>query len=194
MVGVGEDLACTADAHAVMREVERRQGDVLAEDVVPHVELRPVVQREDAEVLAWGVHAVEQIPKLGALVLGVPLAEIVAVGEEAFLGTGLFFVAPRPADARIELVFFDGVDERRRLEAVAARVRAGFFLDFAGVDGRLDAADDETGAESFDEVVAELDRLGKVVSRVDVHERHWDASRCKGLRREVGHHDAVLSS
>ena len=193
VVGVGEDLACATDTHAVMREVERRQGDVLTEDVVPHVELRPVVQGEDAEVLAWRVHTIEQIPKLGALVLGVPLAEVVAVGKEAFLGACLFLVASRPADARVELVFLDGVDERRRLEAVAARVGARFLLHLAGVDGRLDATYDEASAEAFDEVVTELDRLGKVVSRVDVHQWHRDASWGEGLGREVGHHDAVLA-
>ena len=96
VVGVGEDLACATDAHAVMREVQRRQGDVLAEDVVPHVELGPVVQGEDPEVLAWRVHAIEQVPELRTLVLGVPLAEVVAVGEEAFLRTGLFLVATAP--------------------------------------------------------------------------------------------------
>ena len=45
VVGVGEDLACATDAHAVMREVQRRQGDVLTEDVIPHIEFRPIVER-----------------------------------------------------------------------------------------------------------------------------------------------------
>ena len=45
-----------------------------------------------------------------------------------------------------------------------------------------------------DEVVTELNRLGEVVSRVDVDKRHGDAAWGKGLGREVGHHNAVLSS
>ena len=194
VVGVGEDLACATDALAVMREVERRQGDVLAEDVVPHVELGPVVQREDAEVLAGRVHAVEQVPQLGTLVLGVPLAEVVAVGEEAFLGAGFFLVAAGPTDAGIKLVFFDGVDEGRGLEAVAARVGAGFFLDFSGVDGGLNAADDEAGAESFDQVVSGFNRFREVVSSVDVDQWHGDAAWGESLGRKVGHDNAILSS
>ena len=91
-------------------------------------------------------------------------------------------------------MFFDGVDEGRGLEAVAARVGARFFLDFAGIDGRLDAADDEPGAEALHQVVAEFEGLGEVVAGVDVNERHGDAAGRKGLGREVGHHDAVLAA
>jgi hypothetical protein len=78
-------------------------------------------------------------------------------------------------------VFFDGVDEGRRLEAVAARVGAGFLLDFAGIDGCLDAADDETGTEALDEVVSEFEGFGEVVARVDVNKRHRDATGAKAL-------------
>ena len=132
---------------------------------------------EDAEVLAWRVHAIEQIPKLGALVLGV-LAEVVAVGKEAFLGVPFpRRVAPRRA--RVELVFLDGVDERRRLEAVAARGGARFLLDFAG-DGRLDATYNEAGAEAFGKGCHGIRSSREVVSRVDVC-RHRDASWAKAL-------------
>jgi hypothetical protein len=78
-------------------------------------------------VLAHGFAAVEQIPQLGALVLGVPLRELVAVGEEALFGACLFFVAPRAADGAVEFQFLDGVHKRHRLQGVAAGVDA-FFL------------------------------------------------------------------
>ena len=140
------------------------------------------------------MHSIEQVPEFRTLVLGVPLTEVVTMGEEAFLRTGLFLVSSGATDAGIKLVFFDGVDEGRRLEAVAARVGASFFLHFAGIDGRLNAADDEAGAKVVDEVVTELNRLGEVVSRVDVDKRHGDAAWGKGFGCKVSHHNAVLSS
>ena len=91
-------------------------------------------------------------------------------------------------------MFFDGVDEGRRLEAVAACVGASFFLDFAGIDGGLNTADDEAGAKVVDEVVSELNRFREVVSRVDVDQRHGDAAWGKGFGCKVSHHNAILSS
>ena len=73
-----------APAHhlALVREVEARQRQTLALDVLPDVKLGPVGDREDPQMLA-GVNArVEQIPQLRALVLGVPLAEAVAERED----------------------------------------------------------------------------------------------------------------
>ena len=63
---------------AAVREVDRRQLDLLVVDVLPDVELGPVRQREHADVLALAVAAVVEAPQLGALVLRVPLAELVA--------------------------------------------------------------------------------------------------------------------
>ena len=68
--------------------VEVRQRDVLARDVEPHVQLGPVADREGAEVLARADAGVEQRPQLGALPW-LPLAEAVAVAEDALLGAGL---------------------------------------------------------------------------------------------------------
>ena len=194
VVGVGEDLACTTDAHAVMGVVEGGQIDVLAQDVVPNVEFRPIVEREDTEVLAGGVHAVEEVPQLRTLVFGVPLAEVVAVGKKALLRTCLFFVSSCPSNARVELVAFDGVDEGGGLQAVSACVGARLLLDFARIDGRLHTAHDQTRPQAFDEVVAKGNGLREVVSGVDVDEGHGDAARREGFGREMGHHDAVLSS
>src|SRR5437899_2842872 len=41
-----------AEDLALVREVDARQLELLARDVLPHVELRPVRDREDADVLA----------------------------------------------------------------------------------------------------------------------------------------------
>src|SRR3954453_1960891 len=81
------------DYLALLRQVERRDLDLLAEDVLPDVQLGPVRQREDPDRLAEVDPAIEEVPELGALVLRVPLAELVAEGEDALLGAGLVLVA-----------------------------------------------------------------------------------------------------
>ena len=118
------------------------------------------------------MHAVEEVPQLGPLIFRIPLAEIVTVREEALFRAGLFLVATCPTDASIELVFFDGVDEGRGLKTVAACVGTCFLLDFARVDGGLNAAHNEAGPKSFDEVVTKLDRFREVVACINVNKRH----------------------
>ncbi len=73
-------------------------------DVVPDVELGPVGEREDADAFAGVDAGVVEVPELGALVLGVPLAGSVAEGEDAFLGAGFFFVAAGSAEGGVEAV------------------------------------------------------------------------------------------
>jgi hypothetical protein len=76
-------------------------------------------------VLARADARVEQRPQLGPLLLGLPLAEAVAVAEDALLGAGLLLVAPRAADQAVEAVFLDGFQQRHGLVAVARFQRVG---------------------------------------------------------------------
>src|SRR5439155_12849585 len=62
----------------LVREVDRRQLELLALDVLPHVELGPVRDREDSDVLALADARVVEVPELGPLRARVPLAEVVA--------------------------------------------------------------------------------------------------------------------
>ncbi len=108
-----------AEDPALVREVDRRQLDVLAGDVLPDVELGPVRDREDAHVLALADPAVVDVPQLRALVLRVPLAVLVAEREDALLGPRALLVAPRAAERGVEAVLGDRVEQRRGLQAVA---------------------------------------------------------------------------
>src|SRR5664279_1241431 len=84
-----------APAHdlAPMREIEAGQRQALAFDVLPDVELGPVGDGKDAQVLARMQVGVVEVPALGPLVLRIPLAEAVTKREHALLGTRLLFVA-----------------------------------------------------------------------------------------------------
>jgi hypothetical protein len=100
-------------------------------------------------VLALLEAGVVEAPELGALVLGVPLTEVVAVGEDALLGAGALLVAAGAADGGVELVLLDGVEQRRGLEAVARGARALLLDDAALGDRVFDGGHDEALAELF---------------------------------------------
>ena len=194
VVGVGEEDAVAVDGEAFVGEVDGGDGDVFLEDVLPDVQFGPVAEGEDSEVFAVVAAAVVEVPEFWSLVFGVPLAEFVAVAEEAFFGSGFFFVASSAADAGVEVFVFDGVEEGGGLEVVAAGVVAFFFDDSAGVDAVLDGSDEEVDAEVFDEGVAEGEGFGEVVAGVDVEEGVGDGGGLEGFLAEVGKHDAVLAA
>src|SRR5947208_2737477 len=83
--------------------------------------LRPVGDREHADVLALAHARVVDVPQLGPLGARVPLPEVVAEREDALLRPGALLVAPRTADRSVELMLLDRVEERRRLQAVPRR-------------------------------------------------------------------------
>ncbi len=116
------------------------------------------------------------------------------MGKEAFFRAGLFFVAATAAEAGVVLVGLDGVEEGDGLEFVARGVDALLFDDAALVDGPLDGADDELGAELFNVSVAVSHRLVEIVSRVDVDERERKFRRPERLVREVRHEDGILAA
>ena len=174
---------------ALVRVVEAGQLDFLAADVVPDVQFRPVTEREDAEVFARGHFAAVEVPQLGALVLRVPLAELVAVGEKTFLGAGLFLVAPGSAEGRVKAPFRDRIQQRHALQAVAAGTRAGFLAHAARADTFLDARHDELRADLRHEGVAVVERLAEVVPGIDVHQREGQLLRPEGLAGQVREDD-----
>ena len=135
---------------------------------------------------------VEEVPQLGALVLRVPLAELVTEGDDPLLGAGLLLVAPAAAEDAVEPVLGDGVEQRQRLERVAGAV--GALAQPAVVDVVLHARDDEPQPEPLDGLVAVGDHLGEVVAGVDVQHRERDRRRPEGLGREVEHDDRVLAA
>src|SRR6185503_5734524 len=94
---------------ALVGEVDRGNLEALLGDVLPDVELGPVAEREDADVLALADPPVVDAPQLGALAARVPLAEVVAEGEDPLLGPGALLVAARPAERGVEAVLLDRV-------------------------------------------------------------------------------------
>ena len=102
-----------------MGEVDHRDLELLLGDVLPHIELGPVREREHPYVLARADAPVVEVPELRALGLGIPLAEVVAKREHPLLGAGALFIAAGSTECRIEPVLGDGVEQRPDLQAVA---------------------------------------------------------------------------
>src|SRR6478672_592586 len=188
----GEPHAVPVEDLALVGVVERRERDVLTLDVAPDVDLGPVADREDADVLARTVPGVEEVPQLGALVLRVPLTELVAEADDALLGARLLLVAPAAAEEAVEPVLGDRVEQRHRLERVPGAV--GTLTQPSVVDVVLHARDDEAQTETLDRLVAVVDHLGEVVAGVDVQHREGDRRRPERLRRQVQHDDGVLAT
>src|SRR3954469_21125042 len=87
-IGDGVEHPVAPEHLALVREVDHRQLEPLARDVLPHVELGPVRDREHTDVLALPDPRVVEIPELGALRARVPLTEVVAEAEDALLRAG----------------------------------------------------------------------------------------------------------
>ena len=70
----------------------------------------------------------------------------------------------------------------------------GLLGDPAGVDRRLDRADDELGAELGDPAVPVVEDLGEVVAGVDVHQREGEPGGPERLLGDLQHHRGVLAA
>src|SRR5260370_27859599 len=103
-----------------MREVDRRDLQVLLPEVAPYVELGPVGQREHPDVLGIPDPGVVDVPQLRALVLRIPLPELVTEREHPFLGACFLLVAARSAENRTEPVLLYRFEVRGRLHPVPA--------------------------------------------------------------------------
>ena len=145
-------------------------------------------------MLALADAGVVEVPRLGPLAARVPAAEVVAQREDALLGPRALLVAARPAEERVEAVLLDRVEQRRRLQPVARRARAGLLDDAPGVDRRLDRGDDEALVQLGHAAVAEREDLGEVVPRVDVQQREREAGRAERLLRQAQEDDGVLAA
>ena len=135
------------DGFAFFREIERHDGNIFRVDVEPDVHFRPIRERENANAFALVMAAVVKIPKFGALVFRVPLAERIAEGIDALFGAGFFLVAARAAESGIETAFGQRVEQRARLQQAAAFLRAQRVGVRAFIERLLILVDDQLRAD-----------------------------------------------
>ena len=104
-----DDVAVTIDAGPFLGKVQRDDVDVFPFDVLPDIFFRPVGNGKYAHTFPLVNMRVVQFPHFRTLVLRIPSLGFVAEGEDAFLGAGLFFVAPAAAKSCREAVLVEGL-------------------------------------------------------------------------------------
>ena len=137
--------------------------------------------------------ALVQLPQLGTLGLGVPLPERVAEREHPLLGPGLVLIPASATEGGVEPVGVDGIEQGRRLQAVARGDRPRVCHP-ALLDGVLHARDQQAGALGLDLCVPVVEHLGEVVARVHVEHREGDLPWLERLGRQMQQDGRILSS
>ena len=178
---------------ALLREVEIDDGDIFFVDVLPHVHLGPVGEREDADAFAGVDAAVVEVPQLGALILRVPLSGGVTEGVDALFGAGFFFVAARTAEGCVEAIVREAVEERLRLQQTAA----AFGVENDGVcaccERRFVAPHQQLRADGARHLIAKRNHLFELVAGVDVQQREGNFAGEEGLLGEPQHDGGVFA-
>ena len=193
-VVIGHDeVAVNLYARTFLCEIERHDRDVLESDVLPNVKFRPVAEREYANAFSLVYATVVNVPKLWALVLRVPLIELVTETEDAFLCPRLLFITTSSAEGCIELPFVQGIEQGFCLHQVGMHFAAMREGSHACLERLHVALYNQVPTMFFCIRVAELNHLAELPFRVDVHqwERHfaWRES----LFSKAYHHAAVLA-
>src|SRR5690606_7685453 len=136
---------------------------------------------------------IEKLPELGALRLGVPLSKLVAEREDPLFGSGLFFIAPRTANAGIEAELFYGFQQRDGLRSIAGIVLAS--QDYAPpAYGILHTTYDEALAQLRRPGIPKGNHFREVVAGVDMQERKRETAWAKCFFRQAPEHDGILAS
>src|SRR5690554_6067202 len=94
-----------------MRKIQRWYADFFPQDIIPHVHLRPVTDWKCPKMFSLETFSVQNIPKFRTLVFGIPLPELIPMGEETLLSPSLFFVPPTTTDCAINLMRLDGIEQ-----------------------------------------------------------------------------------
>ena len=100
----GKPLAVALEYLAAVREIERRHLNAFLVNVLPDIHFRPVADGEDAEMLAHIFLGIVDVPELRPLVLGVPLAKFIAVGEDALFGARALLVPSAAAEGGLKAI------------------------------------------------------------------------------------------
>src|SRR5690606_21982535 len=105
----GHQLAFVLDHFSFVREIDGWQCDLFPADVIPDIQLRPVADREYADVLPFVDPSVINMPQFRALQLGVPLAELITNGKYPLLGACFLFIPAGAANTGIKAELLYGI-------------------------------------------------------------------------------------
>src|SRR2546429_1193157 len=187
------DRAVAHDRLAFARVIKRNDGDLFRVDVEPNVEFRPVGQRKNANAFRSFDARVEKIPKLRALVFGIPLALRIAKRINALLGAGFFFITPRAAESGVEPSGRKRIEQSFRFQQAAASLRAERKRIGAARERLAVLMHDELRADFTRVGIAKLDHFREFVTGVDVQQRKGNFPRVKGFLRQAQHDRGIFA-
>ena len=193
-VVIGHDeVAVYLYARTFLCEIEGHDRDVLEADVLPNVKFCPVAEREHPNALAFVYATIVYVPKFRALVLRVPLIELVAETEDAFLCPRFLFITSSSAEGSIELPFVQGIEQGFCLHQVGMHFTAMREWSHTGLERLHVALYNQVPTMFFCIRVAELNHLAELPFRVDVHQRERHFARRESLFSKANHHAAVFA-
>ena len=137
--------------------------------------------------------SVVDVPELGALVLWVPLAGLIAEGVDALLGARLLLVAACAAEGGIEAIVTQTVEQGLGLEQTAAAL--GVERDGVGSsgDGALVAPHQQLGAHLAGHLVAEGNHFAEFEAGIHVQKRKGDGPGKECLLGQAKHDGGVFA-
>jgi hypothetical protein len=188
------DKSCAASHHhSRLGEVHRHNGNLFQMNIVPHVELGPVGKGKYPDALALVDSTIVDIPKLGPLILGVPLAERIPKGVNAFLGARLFLIPAGSAEGCVKSAGRQRIEERPGLQQTAALLRS----EAEGIGSLVDClrigVDDQPRTDLRAKPVPELDHFPELIGCIDVQQGKRNRSGMKRLLGQPDHHRGVLA-
>ena len=138
--------------------------------------------------------AVVYIPQFGALILGVPLIELVAETEDTFLGSGFFFVSASATKCSIKLILVQGIEQSLGFHQVCVNLATMSERTHTCIEGFHIAFHNEVPSVLFGILVTELYHFLEFPFAVDMHQGKRNLARSKSLFCQAYHHAAVLTN
>ena len=100
-----DELAVAFNHWPLLGKIQRHNRDILARDILPDVQLRPIGKREHADAFAFVFAGVIEVPQFRALLFGIPAVLGIAERKNTLLGAGFFFIATCATKGGIETIF-----------------------------------------------------------------------------------------
>ena len=151
-----------------MGEIDAGQVDIFCKDILPHIHLCPVADRENPEMFPHPFFSVEHVPEFRTLVLWVPLPEFITMGKEPLFGPGLLFIAARTPDGRIEFVCFDGIKQGNGLQHIPAGIDTCFFYSPSFVNRFLYRTHQQPCIYRISHPIPEFQGFNEIVTGINV--------------------------
>ena len=191
----GVEHAVALEHVALVREVDRRQRDLLGADVFPARRARSSSRAGTRAGARPGDAAVVERPQLGPLVLRIPLAELVAVRRRCAPWRGRVSSSRRaPPIAASNWCASMASSSVDGLQPVARCARALLLGDPPASMESCTLATISRSPSSATRRSRKLDRLGEVVPGVDVEQREREARRPERLLGQAQQHERVLAA